>query len=289
MTAFTDSFRSAIIKSLPGAVTGAGAGNRAVVKIPPGSTYADLLLKCDVGAVGATRAQIVAGFTEVRLTVSGVEMWTLSGAELAAIVDFYRTTAGVPLTGGGYLTIPFERLWMQGAIAQLDPNYGTAGESSVQLEIVQAGGSAITAIEAYARINPLSEPLGKHIVVRRFTVAVPAAGRFIYPDLPKIPGEALFALHLGVPTVADVQSVAFVGDNIRVWDDIPPALLDRVYLESVPVRTPQAGYVHMDFTNRGFDSDVLLTGLLQSQALEIVFSTAVPGRNLVILGEYGSP
>ena len=276
---------SPVIKPLQGIVTGVGAGQVATLRFPPGLTYAELVVRCTIAGVAATRLQLETWLSQARLTVSGVEKFSVSGKDLIAIAEFYRTGC---IGDSGYLIIPLERLWMDGVKAQLDPNYGTEGESSVVLELTQTGASTIDAITAFARVNPQPEPLGAHIMLRRFTFNVSATGKFLYPDLPIIPGEYLYALHILVPTPANLTNIAMITDDVRMID-IPPSLLTQLYQLSNPVRTPQTakGYVHVDFTQRGYDSDSLAVGDLKSQVLELEFTTAAPGA-VTVLGEYGT-
>lgn len=284
-TAFINQNTSAVIKPLQGIVTGVGAGSVATLRFPPGLTFCELVVRCTIAGVAATRAQLETMLTTARLTVSGVEKFSIQAIDLIAIAEFYRTGC---IGDSGYLVIPLERLWMQGAKAQLDPNYGTDGESSVVLELTQAGGSTIDAITAYARVNPAPEALGAHIITRRFTFNVAATGRFLYPDLPIIPGEYLYALHIKVPVVANLTNIAYITDDVRMLD-VPPSLLTQLYQLSNPVRTVQTakGYVHVDFAQRNFDSDGLPVGTLKSQVLELEFSNAAPGA-VTVLGEYGT-
>lgn len=284
-TKFINGNTSPIIKPLPGIVTGVGAGQVATLRFPPGLTYAELVVRCTIAGVAATRANLEAMLTTARLTVSGVEKFSVQAIDLIAIAEFHRTGC---VGDSGYLVIPLERLWMEGVKAQLDPNYGTDGESSVVLELTQAGGSTIDAITAFARVNPRPEVLGAHIITRRMTFNVSATGRFLYPDLPIIPGEYLYALHIKVPVVANLTNVALLTDDVRMID-VPPSLLTQLYQLSNPVKTPQSakGYVHVDFTQRNFDSDALAVGDLKSQVLELEFSNAAPGA-VTVLGEYGT-
>jgi hypothetical protein len=214
-----------------------------------------------------------------------VEKCSVQAADLIAIAEFYRTNC---IGNSGYLVILLERLWMEGAKAQLDPNYGTEQESSVVLELTQAAGSTIDAITCFARVNPQPETLGAHVMLRRFTFNVAATGRFLYPDLPIIPGEYLYALHIAVPVVANLTNIAMITDDVRMID-VPPSLLTQLYQLANPVRTPQTAalYVHVDFTSRGYDSDALAVGDLKSQVLELEFSNAAPGA-VTVLGEYGT-
>lgn len=283
MTAFTDQNTSPVIKPLQGVVTGIGAGQVATCRVPPGLTYAELIVRCTIAGVAATRAELEAMLTTARLTVSGVEKISVQVIDLIAIAEFHRVGC---IGDSGYFVIPFERLWMSGVNAQLDPNYGTEGESSVVLELTQAAGSTIDAINVFARVNPKAEVLGAHHILRRFTFNVAATGKFLYPDLPIIAGEFLTALHIKVPVVANLTNIALVTDDVRFLD-VPPSLLTQLYQLANPVKTSQAAklYVSVDFTNRGFDSDALAVGLLKSQVLELDFANAAPNA-VTVIGEY---
>lgn len=283
MTAFTDQNTSPVIKPLQGIVTGIGAGQVATCRLPPGLTYAEIVVRCTIAGVAATRAELEAMLTTARLTVSGVEKFSVQAIDLIAIAEFYRNGC---IGDSGYFVIPFERLWSQGIAAQLDPNYGTEGESSVVLELTQAAASTIDAINVFARVNPKAELLGSHVILRRFTFNVAATGKFLYPDLPIIPGEHLAALHIKVPVVANLTNVALVTDDVRFLD-VPPSLLTQLYQLSNPVRTSQTAklYVSVDFASRGYDSDTLPVGALKSQVLELDFANAAPGA-VTVIGEY---
>lgn len=273
------------IKPLQGIVTGIGAGQVATLRFPPGLTYAELVVRCTIAGVAATRAQLEAMLLTARFTVSGVEKFSVQAIDLIAIAEFYRPGC---IGDSGYFVIPMERLWMDGVKAQLDPNYGTEGESSVVLELTQAGGSAIDGMTAYARVNPQPEVLGAHIMLRRFTFNVASTGKFLYPDLPIIAGEFLYALHIKLPVVANLANVGVITDDVRLYD-VPPSLLTQLYQLGNPIRTPQTakGYVHVDFTMRNFDSDALAVGDLKSQVLELDFINAAPGA-VTVIGEYGT-
>lgn len=282
---FIDENRSPIAKRLVGTVSGIGASQVMVVKIPPGSTYADLTFKLFIAGTGATRAQVESMLTSWRLTLSGKEMWTLTGKQLLAIIAFYRSAL---VDDSGYVTIPFQRLWMDGLGPKVDPMYGTLNESSFQLEITQDATSTIDTVAVYTRISPVSEELGPHIRMVRLTPSVGAAGVYTFPDLPKKAGEYLYAVHFQVPTVADLTDVAYIADEIRVVDH-PFAVLNRYYLESNPARTIQTakGFVHLDFTCRNLDTDAIpLT--MKTQVLELTFANAPSPTGINIIAEIGS-
>ena len=281
---FVNDNRSPILKKLVGIVSGVGASQTAVLKVPPGATYTDLIIQCTIAGVGATRVQLETFLTSLRLTVSGVEKWTLTGKQLIAIIEFYETGL---IADTGILTIPFERLWMDTQLSQTSPNYGTQGESSMQLEITQSAGSTIDLMTVYGRIDPVAEPLGAHIQMRRLTPNISSVGKFIYPDLYKKPGDYLYALHFEVPVVANLTNIAYIADEVRLVD-FAPAIMNQLYLGATSRRTIQSAklFVHLDFCSRGFDSDAIpLT--MNTQILELDFANAAPNQ-VNIIAEIGT-
>lgn len=282
---FIDENRSLICKRLVGAVSGVGASQSMVIKIPPGSTYSDLTLKLFISATGATRAQIETMLTSWRLTMSGREIWTLTGKQLLAIIAFYRTSL---VDDSGYVTIPFQRLWMDGLAAKIDPQYGTLGESSFQLEITQDVSNTIDTVAVFTRISPIAEELGAFVRFVRLTPSVGAAGVYTFPDLPKRMGDFLYALHIQVPTVADLTDFSYLADEIRVIDH-PVAVLNRYLLEANPTRTIQTakGFVHVDFCARNIDSDAIPLSM-QSQVIELTFANAPSPTGINIIAEIGT-
>lgn len=271
---FVNDNRSPILKKLLGIVSGVGASQVAVLKIPPGATYADLTIKMNIGAGVATRANIETMLTSWRLTVSGVEKWTLTGKQLVAIIEFYCTGL---IADTGFVTIPLQRLWMDTQLAQTAPEYGSDGESSMQLEITQDVTSTITLMTVTASVDPVVQELGAHILMRRLSPSIASIGKFIYPDLYKSAGDFLYALHIETAVVANLTNIALVADEVRVVD-FDPAMLNQLYLEGPAKRTVQTakGFVHLDFCRRGFDSDALpLT--MKTLVLELDYVTAAPG------------
>lgn len=282
---FIDENRSLIAKRLVGTVSGVGASQVMVVKIPPGSTYADLTLKLFISATGATRAQIESMLTSWRLTLSGKELWTLTGKQLLAIIAYYRSDI---VDDSGYVTIPWHRLWMEGINPKVDPMYGTLNESSFQLEITQDATSTIDVVAVHTRISPVSEELGPHVRMVRLSPSVGAAGVYIFPDLPKKAGEYLYALHFQVPTVADLTDIAYIADEVRIID-APVAVLNRYLLQPNPKRTIQTakGFVHLDFCARNIDTEAVpLT--MKTQVLELTFANAPSPTGINIIAEIGS-
>ncbi len=285
MSAFSDSNRSPLLKKLAGAITGIAASGTMVVKFPPGQTYLEIALQCTIAGTAATRAQLESMLLSCRLTVSGVEKWTLTAKQLIAIAEYYN----VGVVGAtGFLMIPFERLWMVGIDAQVGPAYGTLGESSMQLEITQDATSTIDAVTAWARISPVAEPLGAHMRAARLTPSFASTGLSIFDGLPKNPDEFLYALHFQVPVIADFTNIAVVADEVRLVDASWTVINQFQAFKAGPLRTPQTAklFQTLDFTSRGFDGDALRLNMA-SLVLELTFANAAPNA-VNIIAEIGT-
>jgi hypothetical protein len=283
--AFAQDVNSPVIRKIAGAVTEVGAGKTGVCKLPTGATYLEVILECKIGAGWATRANLEAFLGTVRGTVSGTEKWSMSGKELIAISEFYRTGC---VGDTGLLVIPFESLWMSELGAKLTPAYGTAGESSFQIEFTQDGASTIDSVTCWVRIASKAEALGAHKRFVRLSPSIVGTGAYDFLDLPKRPQEALSAVHLYYgANPGYLTNVAYIADNVRLID-VAPNVLNQLYLLSDPHRTPQTakGFIHLDFTMRGLMGDAIpLT--MADHRLELTHSTA-PGQ-ISIIAELWTP
>lgn len=278
--------RSPIRRPLAGAVRGIGASQIAVVDIPVGATYLALRLYCTIAGTPATRAQIESMLTSWRLTVSGVEKWTLTGLQLVGIMEFYQT--GI-IADTGMVTINFQRLWARETAGMLNPAYGTLGESAFQLEITQDATSTIDSILAYADIDPVAQPLGQHIIMPRITPSIGAIGLSYVPQIRKKSGDFLYALHIKVPTAANLSVISFVGDSVRVVDQATQVYLNALYRACYPfLRTMQTAknLISLDFAARGLDGDAIPQEMSE-QILELTFVTAAPGQ-VDVIAEIGT-
>jgi hypothetical protein len=275
---FLQEFRTPIAQTLPGTVTGLGASGLAVVKIPPGATYASISLVATIAGAAATRANLQAMWTQIRCTISGTEIFTLSGKELIGIIEYYSTGL---IADTGILTIPFQRLWQKEIAAALNPDWGTLGESSVQFEITQTA-STIDSALCFAEVEPVAQELGAYVSYERLTPTFAATGYFIYPDLFKQPGTFLYALHFVVPTPANLTNIELIADNVSLVNT-PPAVLNAYGREGTPNRTPQTaqGFVHMDFCRRGIDADALPLSM-SVLTLRLLFANAAPNTFSII-------
>lgn len=272
-------------RGLAGAVRSIGASKQCVIDIPPGPTYLGLLIDCTISGTGATRAEIASMLTQWRLTISGTEIWTLTGQELMSITEFYLTGQ---IGDSGKVFIPFSRIWMRDLPAVLNPALGTKGETSVELTITQDATSTIDLITAETEIDPIAQPLGRHVRIKRWTPSIASTGRYEFTGLYKNPNAVLLALHIVVPVAANLTNITYVADGVRLFDEVTQARLAKLYSQAVKPRTIQtaAKIIGLDFCYRGIDSDAVRLSMVE-QRLDLTFATAAP-NNVSILAEIGT-
>jgi hypothetical protein len=284
MGSFLTDNRSPIYLPLPGAVNGIGAGKAMTIKMDPGPTFLGLILKCFISTTGATRTEIGTMLTNWRLSLSGTDLWNLTGVQLLSWIEYYRTGL---IANTGYVFIPFSRLWQRTSLGALNPAVGTQGETSFQLQITQDATSTIDSVEATAIIDPVVAPLGAHVRMKTLTPNL-ALGENDIINLYRNPGDFLYAIHIEVPTAAYLTEMSYSADGVRIFDKMTQAMLAQLYLEPIPVRTLQTGtkIITLDFCRRGFDDDAIPLNM-NIQNLKLKFGTSAPGL-VTIMQEIGT-
>ncbi len=282
--------RTPILRELPGVFQSQPVASGTNLALLPLYTYGKLLVLLTIAGVAATRAQIIAQLTQLRVVLSGKEIWIGSGTQLANISGYYAENDS-QTTVPGFLDLDFLSGWMNDNEGRLGSVLGTQDQASLQLEFTWAAGATINASSMYAARFATSENTG---ITRRFMRVSPnvgAVGLFTYPDLP-LPrtGDTLLAIHLFPPVVANLTRVAYVVDDVRFVDAIPDAL-NRIYLEAHPPRTPQGagGMVTIDLCAlTGMSGSGMPMESIGNHVLELTFANAAPG-SFQALCEFASP
>lgn len=278
-----------VIREINGAFqTVPAASSTSVVRIPTGRTISHVVLELEKAA-GAipTRAEMEAGIAAIRVVVSGVEIWSLTGLQLIALHAFYSQ---VDTTTDGRIILNMARLWMRELTEILGPELGLADQSTFDIEIDWAGGSTIVLGRAYCVFDRSPEPAGTVLRLARVTANVSAVGVYQFPDLP-LPkdGEFLYAMHIFTPTIANLSRVAYIADDVRMFD-ARPGVMNKLMQEAGNPRTPQTAknMFSLDFMWRGIGADSVDMGQVSSHILELTFTTAAPGL-VPIVCEIASP
>jgi len=249
-------------REIPGIVTGTGASQTAVIKVPFNATYSWLEVRCTIAGAAPTRVQMEAMLGEVRVNLSGRNVQTLSAKQMIAIEEFYNS--GI-IADTGVLLFNMERLWMLGFSAQNEPEWGTLAETSFEIQIDQVAASTIDLIRVYAKYESTASEIGAYIQRVRVSPPVTAIGHRFISDLPRFEDGFLYALHIECSVAANLTDVRFTADNVELLN-LPVLMLNRDYLRSTPRRTIQnttrtasdgttSGFVHIDFASRNYDSD----------------------------------
>lgn len=281
--------KSPVRREIPGIVTGVGASQTAVIKVPYNSTYSCLEIRCTIAGVAATRAELEAMIGEIRVALSGTNVETLSAKQLIAITEFYRTGE----TGDtGVLVFDFQRLWMLGAAAQQNPAWGTLAETSFEIQIDQVAASTVDLMRVYATFESTASELGNYIRRVRMSPPVTAIGHRFIADLPKFPNSALYAIHIECSVPANLTDVRFAADGLDLVN-LPVVMLNRAYLKANPGRTIQnairtasdgttSGFVHLDFASRNFDDDAVMMDY-EEHVLDLTYANAAPTIHNIIM------
>lgn len=257
-----------------------GAGKRAIARVPVGATYLESFLEATVAGVAATAAQLKSDIEYVRITLNSKEKWNLTGAQLYAFDEFFRT--GV-IGATGIMPLFFRRAWMQTIANQSGPRYGTADAQSMVVEVKLAGGAVIDGLKLFHRQEGASL-LGTHNTLLSENRPYAAIGTQQIFDLPRDPQTRMFGMHIKTDET-HVTRIVLKADNFTELD-VTVAELKRIYaIESSP-RAWQTGFVHLDFTARNlFDDTIPMT--MDKLELAITYDAA-PG-NVPILMDIARP
>lgn len=271
------------------------AGQRAVLNVPCGPTYwLPTLDLRDAAGVAATKAEIIAGITSVRLTVNGKEKWFGSGADMVMLAEFKN--AGC--VAAGQLPLYFADVSAEieavgageriegGHINQDGPAWGTAGLNSFQIEVVFAAGAPGAEVINAQVLAIETEPteLGAHVVLHRQTRSFAGTGTDRIIDCPKGMGSSgqnliCKAIHIADANIGQIELLA---DRSRLLYCTREFLHQQyVVAQAGRRRTPQTGWTHIDFAglrNRVADA---LTMSMRDIELALTFTVAPADYDII--------
>ncbi len=273
--------RTPILKAILGSVTGivAGAGN-IVIKLPPGATYEDVLLYCTIAGTAATLAQLSTMFLGVRITVSGRERASVTALQLIAIREFYMAGSA------GFIKIPIAQFLHTNPVDQTGFDWGTDGESSIEITIATDATNTVDAIVPYASIRPVAQKPGVHVRLSSISPSLVVGTQQTTLPWSNSPSESLLALHIFVPTISKFTAVSVLTDGgVRVIDSGMPWVAIEEFNKSGPVpRLTQSTAFKsrtIDFRRSGLAGDALQLDMSLLQ-LETTFITTDPGATPII-------
>lgn len=257
------------------------AGNRLVSNIPVGLTYHALQIQfLKASNVPATKAEIQAQISRVRLTVDGDPKIDLTGAEAVMFGDHYGSRSAQPTVNNGVLPIWLARPWWPEFASQDGPAWGTADVGAFTLEVEFTGTVTIVAANLVGIVTD-GEPLGRHITIRRLPDNQAAAGLKAISDFKADLTKQVIAMHIdkaGGIQSGPITSFQLKADQRIEWEgnyDNIVSLLGMYELSQVALWT------HLPFTMRGRPIDSLPM-VMQDLRLELTTSAALGNFNTLV-------
>lgn len=235
-----------IVKKMP-SPQGVAAGQTAIFDVPVGLKFHSIQLGYKVDGTDATEAQFKAHIKAVRVILDGYEKIPLSATDLIAINKFYQEP-----WNDGVLPIRFSRPWQRSATGEDNPGYGTADVSRFTVEVDIDAAALNPTLELFAEQYPYNEPLGQHVVIKRFAHENATTGETEIPDLPT--GKyGLMAVHFDKETISNFTLEM---NQRALFDRMNKKNLLAMYRDR---RDWQTGYFHADLvhTNRLDDTQSL--------------------------------
>lgn len=288
MSQFRQTNRSPfLVQNVPPTGINAGAATILNFIIPVGQTYLWSMLSFFAGTTPLTKAQMISMIDYIQVLVNGVEVANLTAAEWIYLANFYNTNSnGAAVAAGavGQLPMYWERSWMAELVNQRSFAYGMVGENSFQFNIACNATNTIDSCTLCHAVANGAEPLGRHVEIRKQTATFNSTGQFNITDLPSRDysnnPDAIAAIHLETDKTK-ISNLIVRADQVELWRGTV-AQIEAMYHRSNDPRTPQTGFLALDFLNRGWLSDQLPDNM---DSLEILptFITTAPGSFPVLI------
>lgn len=216
-----------------------------------GYTYRSIILECFVGANRASEAVMLNDITKIQAIVDGDTKIDLSqgATDLAAIMRYYQTRAGVNPIAQGCLRLDFVRPWHREIAGEDGPAWGMDDVRNFQLVVGFGSSITITAVNVWAVVSD-PEPLGRHLCIRRFPRSFGSAAVDRESKWKNDVGTNLLAIHVNKAAGSGgLSSVKLTTDKIIEMEDVPVLLWHQQAIQYE--RTPQTNWSHLEFALRG--------------------------------------
>lgn len=255
---------------------GIAAGQTATFKLPIGRRFHELQLAYS----GVTLAQL----TEMRLFANGKVIHRYSATDRDNLNQFDGRAAAA-----GILAIPFDRYKLKTLAGEEETalNTGSADANGVaitslylEIDIDAAAVAPVLSLTA-TQSDALPGGPGTVLHIQRHTRDAAGAGEFDISDLPRGTATSI-ALNRVIfkPSANDISKVQ-IDRNQYVIFERSKALNEKVQTDGV--RVPQAGYIVVDKTERGYGGDPIdLVGVSDFRYK----LTMTGAATLTILSEY---
>ncbi len=206
---------------------GVAPSAKATADLPAAGTYYAIFLHCLDGGVGVSVANIAADILNVRITLDGVVVYEASGQAIQTFYDSLFSRDGAA-PRAGILPIILAPDYLTHARDSEMIAYGMGGVGVLQME-VDLGASIGTAnhidqIDVYVQRIPMTQPLGIHRRLLRFSRNFASAGVQEITDLPFEGGADVATAAWAIQyngAAAVINSVQVLANNQLVMDLVP--------------------------------------------------------------------
>lgn len=231
--------------SFLGNVTGLQSNGTGLFSIPTAGTYYSFRFRF-LTAAGAevTQAQAEAEVTDIRIRVNGDLVIDAKTSELNMLQGYYGDAGQAAVIPGITLIDLVRDRSLNLPLERAQYAWGTKGVDSIQAQFICGTLTNVASIEVYAVQTDEDRPMGAHLRILPVTGNFTSTGAFTLSDLPKDPGTAYLAIHIGLGA-GTLTKTTFTIDNVRVTGEIPPKIAQQ-RLEWHG-RNPQTGYFHLDY------------------------------------------
>lgn len=260
-------------------------GSTIVSNLGLGPTFhAFFLMFVKAAGVVATEAEIIAQVGRVRITVDGDPKIDLTGAEAAMLANLHSSRGQGLIIQGGVLPIWLARPWWAEFASQDGPAWGTADVGSITIEVTFTGTVTIVSCLPRAMVTQDSQPLGRHLTIRRLVDSQSAAGMKSISDFKADPMKQLVAVHIdkghSVAPAGPIQSFQWKANQNVEWEG-EGEILDSLYrnYEVLPV----TGWTSWLFAMRGRPQDAIPMVMAD---LRLELQTGVALTTFNVLCEY---
>lgn len=229
---------------------GVAAGQTATAKLPIGRRYHELQLTY----TGVTLAQM----TEIRVFANAKKIHAYSGTDRDAMNKFDGRAAAA-----GVLTIPFDRYALMTLAAEEETALNTGSPdangvqiSSLYVEIDIDAGAAAPAFSLNATVSDaLAGGAGTVLHVLKHTRDAAGAGEFEISDLPRGTSTTMALNRIFFkPSANDISNIKIERNQYTIFERTKAL---NAVIQADGVRTPQAGYIAVDKTERGYGGDAI--------------------------------
>lgn len=220
------------------------SNQQATLQVPVGGKIHNLMLVfLTSGGVAVTEAQIRAEIGNIRLTIGGTDIINSTAVRLLDIYEALGVNVSVPAGVPGVLELNIGRqMFTDPAVRDLF-GIGTAGITSVQIQVHAGTLSAIASVQAYTSREGSNEGLGTYCRVLDYAQSYNAIGQHTADTLPRDQNTAYALVMMSGGASGTLNSSEVRANSLTVREDTLSAV-NSLDLSDNRYAQPAGYYVH---------------------------------------------